>query len=291
MSSPDIVCKWEPTQRTWIVGNTQYYGTGHWPTYAYPDDMVNFYAYANTDQGAFHCAGYNEADGKYNITDPYVSFTADQSPSGQKDFLVSEQQEYYDHYKGHVYFLFKHACAAAQFSIKKSDKLIVNNINVSVGDIILHNVKNKGEYHYKDVNKWQNVGFSGGNTPTDYTLWDSSSQGGTSITLTETAQILSTASTQEGKEADYFFIIPQTLVDWNKTTPIENLSLDYCYIELKNVQVSQGEVSKTFEKAYLPCGVDLKMGYIHPIIISVGTALRDASGNKLITPANGFTVN
>ena len=161
-----------------------------------------------------------------------------------------------------------------------------------MGDIILHNVKNKGEYHYKKDNRWQNVVFSGGSTPTNYTLWDASSPGTTPIMVADTAQILSTESTHKGKKADYFFIIPQTLVDWNKTTPIENLSSDYCYIELKNVQISQGNTTiKSFEHAYLPCGVDLKMGYIHHVVISVGTALRDASGNKLITSENGFTIN
>ena len=129
----------------------------------------------------------NEGTYIYNSGNPYVSFTALEDAFNTKDFLVAEHKNIaYSDEGGKVSLSFRHACAAVQFQIWKTQTQASHNFVVTSAKLL--NVDKHGDYYYTDG--WKNV-----DTPTDYTLNNSS------ITLTTDYQLL---------PCQWLFVVPQS---------------------------------------------------------------------------------
>lgn len=250
---------------TYEAINQHWEETDGWPQVE-DEDRVTFYAYANVDlnmQNTEDQPVYQD-DGKI-----YLSFEADESTTELKDLLVAENTDSYSHSDGWINFNFYHACGAVELSINKTESL--NDYSVMVQSVILHNIPSAGSYCLTD-HTWE--------LETDpeynklYTV-NAYKEGveGFSLEVTNDKQLL-------GKSRDYLFLIPQKLTAWNKSGSPAN-----AYIEIK-CRISKNGVYKVgsaddWGSAYLPLGITVKQGTITPVTISMGTALRDANGNKI----------
>lgn len=151
---------------------------GHWP-----------YSVAASQNITFHAYNYNVGTFYANDSDPYISVTMQKNASDLNDVIVAERTTNLNANSGKVYLTFDHACAAVDFTIRKTkDKTIV------LKSATLQNVSKHGEYHYNSKT-WTNVGTTVGTT-TYYTLTNGD------ITLTMDKQAL---------PHNTYFFIPQTL--------------------------------------------------------------------------------
>ncbi|MBQ5505513.1 MAG: hypothetical protein IIT85_00020, partial [Prevotella sp.] len=91
-------------------------------------------------------------------------------------------------------------------------------------------------------------------------------------------------------ESDYLFLIPQTITGMEKGTAITDADdAKSAYLEIKckiydsnnNYKVGTPDGPDEFGSVYLPFSATLTAGHIHPFTISIGTAIRDADGNKI----------
>lgn len=124
------------------------WNTENWPTSVGYDKKIDFYAY---NGGTF----------TWSSSDPYVSFTQEESAFSQKDLLVATHKQIsYNDNAGKVSLLFDHACAAVRFYVYKEEA----GTSYVVRSIELKNVKKTGEYHYNN-NSWDKLSDA-----TDYTL-------------------------------------------------------------------------------------------------------------------------
>ena len=298
-SKPEIPTKWVETDKKWMVGDSYDSGTGAWPTYSRNDEDVNFYAFANVDAFTpsgnnkyFFCNGYK--DSNKDVSDPYIHFTLEENSTETKDLLVAKKSDSWNNCKGQIFFQFKHACAALQFFVRKTEKL--SSFNVVVKSVKLYNVQNEGNYHFADE-AWKNVGFlkdnSGNTIPTTYTLFNAAGNEGVTVpNFTEDRwQLSSTQAAQADLTNDYFFFIPQTFTAWDKT-PIGN-STTGSYIELDCVISPQADSTNSYTgKAYIPFNTEsqiLQAGYSYPVNVNIGAGLVNKNGVKIFD-SNGTTI-
>ena len=292
--------------------------TGNVKFYAYANvDGSQMDPYANYNV-MFSCEGYeyNEdlepIEGKDDVSKPYIHFNMDEGSGTTKDLLVAKQTDYFKHYpdvtdprNGHVNFQFDHACAAAKFFLVKTTKL--NNVTVNVTNVSLHNVKNDGYYYFEpdqDYNSghWKNVTFRKvENKPGFYTLWDgknsisvpedndntryswqliySSTEDDTDSTEDDTDSTEGDTGSTEGDtgstEDDFFFLIPY------QYTESDNAYIDIVCTITPNSGAPAD--SKYFSgTARIPfCTRALQMGTWYPIVIQMGTSLKNKSGYNI----------
>ncbi len=122
-----------------------------WPAGVENSTKINFYAY---NGGTFN----------YNNGSPYVSFTVDNTPANQKDFLVATHNNIaYSDNGGKVTLAFDHACAAVEFKAKAASG------SVTLTGVTLSNVRNQGSYYYNNVagSRWDVLSGSANYTLTD----------------------------------------------------------------------------------------------------------------------------
>ena len=207
------------------------WSTGSWPTDVANDQKIDFYADTYTYNDT-HKDSYN-----YNGGNPYIHFTVDGTVSNQHDLLVSDcKQVSFAETKGHVSFLFTHACAIPHFTVQLTDALSTAcGGNLTVKSIVLKNVNNVGNYYYA-TKSWQDATGSA-----DYSLINGP------ITVTTAKQSLSSG---------YLFMIPQTCA----VNGTEGIHLEITYNK-------GGEEDK---QAIIPFGIDWQAGKSYPINILLG---------------------
>lgn len=242
--------------------NGRWTASSDWPASADNDTPVSFYAYANADNSSTVSKDENNK--------VYLNFTVDETTYSTKDLLVAKASDTYSHSQGVIHFTFSHACGALRFSLSKTEKL--SSYTVLVNSVIIHNIPSSGAYCFdvddddetwtitnKDVDKKNFTILSYNNN--DY------------LEVTTGKKYL------PSEEIDYLFLIPQRLTPWNKTAPLANA---YVKIKCKIYKDGDDKVGSATEwgYAYLPLNINIAQGMINPVHISMGTALRDASGNK-----------
>ena len=216
---------------------------------------VSFYAYANAPSSAY----VYKKDSKV-----FLNFDVDETTYSQKDLLVAKQSDNYTHSGGNIGFLFSHACGAVRFSLSKTSGLAGHDVQVK--NVKIYNIPCSGTYCFDD-GTWAiesdsryNKHFTLKSYENDY------------LTVTSEKQYLST-------DGYYLFLLPQTLTAWNKTGAPANAYVEIvCKISKGGNYVVGG--ADRWDNAYLPLNITIEKGKINPVHISMGTALRDASGNK-----------
>lgn len=253
----------------WVVGLTTDPGTGGWPDRASNTTQVTFYAYANVDVDT-------EDDGNNlffldDSNQPCISFGMDEYTQELGDLLVAQNTDSWENCEGYLFLPFDHACAALEFYISKTSSL--DDYTVSVNNVKIHNVPSIGTYFF-NTGTWEV--YTDSEYQREYTVY----------ALDNDA--LTVKKDSDGKdlligEGNYMFVIPQTLTPWDKTgSPLTSTGT---YIEIKCKISKDGEYifgdEDNWGKAYLPFEATLLKGRIHPFTIKMGTALRDADGNKI----------
>ncbi len=250
-----------PKSVTEIVGN-KWESEYSWPEDADDDEVVDFYAYANLDA---------ETDDVFAINDygrPYINFVTDETVTELKDFIVAKASDSYSNSQGQISLRFWHACGALKFYISKTDKL--SNYTVKVQKMVLHNIPCSGEY-YPNENIW----FVYRDKPEDFKEFT------VNAGEPDDAVEVGTEQTLIGKTDDYLFLLPQTLTPWDKGATLKDAYVEIvCKIYDENNNYKVGTAAD-WGWAYLPLNLTIQQGYITPVHISMGTALRDGGGNKL----------
>ena len=226
-----------------------------WPSVDNDETTVNFYAYANASSSA-----NVYKDGSKVV----LNFEVDGTTYSQKDLLVATQSDTYTHSNGNIGFQFSHACGAVRFSLSKTNSL--SAYSVLVKSVKIH-IPCSGTYCFDD-GTWVIQSDSEYNK-----LFTLKSYENGYLTVTSEKQFLS-------NEGDYLFLLPQTLTPWDKTGKPAN-----AYVEIE-CKISNGTTYKVgsasnWGTAYLPLGITIEKGKIYPVNISLGTALRDAQGDKI----------
>ena len=211
--------------------NGEKWSEGSWPTGVANDQKIDFYADTYTYYDS------HENSYIYNDGNPYIHFTVDGTVSNQHDLLVSDcKQVSFAETKGHVSFLFTHACAIPHFTVQLTDALSTAcGGSLTVNSIVLKNVNNAGNYYYA-TKSWQDATGSA-----DYSLINGP------ITVTTAKQSLSSG---------YLFMIPQTCA----VNGTEGIHLEITYNK-------GGEEDK---QAIIPFGIDWQAGKSYPINILLG---------------------
>lgn len=236
--------------KKWIIKKA-----GGWPSDA--EDDVTFYAF-NAEGNVFNKT-YN------GTTNPHITVNVDEYADKQIDLLVAQATEYYDHYHGQVHLVFDHVCAAAQFAISMSSKLIEKEYSIAVNSVKISGIKSTGNYFFETGN-WSN---REGNA--DYTLYELSSN---SLSLDGTAQSLAA-------EGDYLFLIPQAL-NWDKSSLSSGSNQpDGAFFKI-NCTISKGNTTVFSGDAYIPFNATLEKGVIHHFNIQLGTGLRKIENQQVV---------
>ncbi len=249
------------------TSDTHWKGDQNWPDgYTGNDDekdkVLTFYA-SNAVFQNDECTFFS------NDGEACIDVHVDEASNEQVDLLAAKNAVSYSSCGGVVPLEFDHISAAVQVSLCKTDKL--SGYTVVVSEVILHNIMCHGEYYF-DQDIWKPY-VSEAAPLTDYTITAyKQEQGG--LTVTTTPQPLA-------KSGDYLFLLPQTLTGWNKKSPLKD-----SYIEIKckifNSKGNMFDSSDSYGSVYLPLDATLKMGMINSLNISMGTALRDSNGDKII---------
>lgn len=252
----------------------QYQNNEHWPQNyeVYDNESVTVFGYYTYED---RYDQYERKNGYFFLNDgnPYLQVVTEESSDNQRDVLVAKNADTWNNCKGVVNLVFNHVCAALQFSLMKTTSLA--DYTVEVNEVKLHNIHNIGNYVLL-TDKWKNVeGYS------SFTL-------SAYINEVKNAITVGTKETLLAKnESDYLFLIPQTITGMEKGTAITNA--DYAksaYLEIKckiydgDNGYKVGSVDE-YGSVYLPFSATLTAGHIHPFTISIGTAIRDAQGNKI----------
>ncbi len=203
-----------------------------WPgsnTRAYP---FCFYAYTSTGSANPFQGGDN----------PYISVTVDENAFKQKDVLVAKSATFSEPNEGPVRLTFHHICAAVGFTIKKKSSL--DNINLKVTSIVLHNVYNAGDYYYSKG--WDNV-QTDNSKHNYYTITHSDN-----MDITTDRQDL----TDNAGHPFYLFMIPQAQQANGTEGP---------YLEVNCIKGENG----TAKTVTLPFGIAWSAGYRYYIDIEL----------------------
>ena len=199
------------------------WNTLSWPGWVRTNEKIDFYAYTG---GTFY----------YNSDNPYLTFTVAEDASHQHDLLVAENKQIaYSDAGGRVSLTFDHACAAVVFNVQITNTLKTKlGGYLTVNSIVLHNVKNSGDYYY-GTKSWV-VGKSS----SYYTLTNS--------------DIFVTTS-YESLPCGHLFMIPQTSAA-NGT--------EGTYLEVKYT-------TSGANTAYIPVQINWEAGKLYTISIRLGT--------------------
>ncbi len=284
--NPEYKTNWVAEEGKWAIGTVDDSGEGHWPSDAFVDldeDLVNFYAYANYQPGHFLFEDFAQSSDPVVVSKPCLHFQVDENSGEQKDLLVAKTADSYRRpgkTDGFLYFEFDHACTAVQFFITKTATL--SNASIKVKGVRLHNVYNDGFYYFNTNGgetgdqSWAKLGYID-DTPSVYTIADNE----TEIDVTEnyTDNLLSTETDKEDK---YFFMIPQTTTPWytDKNNVGSIAETTGAYIELQDCEITTN--SKHYKgSAYIPFGVTWNKGNKQKAVITIGTGLRNANGERI----------
>ena len=257
----------------------QYQNNEHWPqnNEVYDNESVTVFGYY-TYEDRYHP---NQRKNDYfflNEGKPYLQVVTEESSDDQRDVLVAKNADTWNNCKGVVNLVFNHVCAALQFSLMKTMSLA--DYTVEVKEVKLHNIYKVGNYALITDSWTVDEDYYSNYTLSAY------------INEVKNAITVGTEETLLAKnESDYLFLIPQTITGMEKGTAITDA--DYAksaYLEIKckiydsnnnyKVGAPNGELNE-FESVYLPFSATLTAGHIHPFTISIGTAIRDAQGNKI----------
>ena len=268
---------WWKTDRseTYRITTTGYYKNDeHWPSDAKGDDEVTVFGYYTYYKSNVDFFDLNERF-------PYLLVVTEQSSDDQRDVLVAKKTDTWNNCQGVVNLVFNHVCAALQFSLIKTSSL--EDYTVEVKEVKLHNVHDSGKYDLLN-DEWYEYNLD--NNYSDFTLK-------AHMNGVEDAIIVSNEQeTLLGKNKnDYLFLIPQPITGMAKGTAITTANNNKnAYLEIKckiydsnnnyKVGAPNGELNE-FGSVYLPFSATLTAGHIHPFTISIGTAIRDAQGNKI----------
>ena len=215
-----------------------------------------------------------------NEGEPYLLVVTEQSSDDQRDVLVAKKTDTWNNCQGVVNLVFNHVCAALQFSLIKTSSLA--DYTVEVKEVKLHNVHDSGKYDLL-TDRWYDV------------IKDNYSNFTLKAHMNGVEDAIIVSNEQETllgkKENDYLFLIPQPITGMAKGTAITTADNNKnAYLEIKckiydsnnnyKVGAPNGELNE-FESVYLPFSATLTAGHIHPFTISIGTAIRDAQGNKI----------
>lgn len=231
-----------------------------WPKSANENTLVTFYAYAN----AILKNSNDIFKGDDNKV--YLNFTVDETTYNTKDLLVATASDTYSHSQGVIGFRFSHACGALRFSLNKTSSL--DSYTVLVKTVKIYNIPSSGTYCFDD-GTWA-IYSTNANDKKNFTIKSYNDNANLEV---------STNKAYLSAEKDYLFLLPQTLTAWNKSGAPAN-----AYVEIE-CKISKGGTYKvgnasSWGYAYLPLNITIEKGKINPVHISMGTALRDASGNK-----------
>ena len=284
--SPEYKTDWVAEEGKWAIGTVDDSGEGHWPSDEFVDldnDLVNFYAYANYQPGHFLFEDFAQSSDPVVVSKPCLHFQVDENSGEQKDLLVAKTADSYRRpgkKPGFLYFEFDHACTAVQFFITKTATL--SNASIKVKGVRLHNVYNDGFYYFNanggetGDQSWAKLGYID-DTPSVYTIADNETE--IDVTETYTDNLLSTETDKEDK---YFFMIPQTTTPWytDKNNVGSIAETTGAYIELQDCEITTN--SKHYKgSAYIPFGVTWNQGTKQKAVITIGTGLRNANGERI----------
>lgn len=257
------------TTETFQTVDGKYENNGNWPANDPGTLPAHVFAFKTSNKASFD----------YNSGNPYLDISTEISSSAQCDVLVAKTDAKYNACLGKVSLAFDHVCAALQFSVKKTSSLAA--YDVEVNEIVLHNVKKSGRYMLlKETDQWTEV-----TEPSNFSQSAYLSGVPDAITINEEETLLA-------KDAnDYLFLIPQEIIGMDKGTPINEADQSQkAYLEIKckiydkNNEDYKVGGSRDYGSVYLPFSTNLTegAGHVHPFVISIGTAIRDANGNKII---------
>ena len=202
------------TNKQWIGNKTatkkeigKWISDEYWPgldTSEGEDITVNWYAYT---------------DGEFDLSEdsqnrPSLDFTVEETPSNQKDLLVSQTSDTWTNCNGNLFFAFDHACASLRFYVKKAKNM--SDYSITVSDAWLCNVVKEGEFYFDD-NSWILRTAEGVQNHPLYRDKDK-----TTLSLDDT-----TYQPLDPYEDPYLFLIPQTLTSWDASGNAEG-----CHIKL-----------------------------------------------------------
>ena len=212
-----------------------------------------------------------------NAGHPYLEVGTDEASDFQCDMIVAKNAKTWNESNGNVPLQFNHVCSAFQFYIMKSEGMA--NYSIEVSKVVLHHIKKQGRYYLmSESDEW-----SLDDVYTDYTL----KEFGNSDYMSLSAE----KSLLNINDKDYLFIIPQTITSMAKGTPIATADTNkqsYIEISCSITKDNQRWPASGFGSVYLPFNPTfsktegkMKPGYIYPIVINVGTSIRDANGNQI----------
>lgn len=223
--------------------------------------------------------GYFEQNAD-NAGHPYLEVGTDESSDFQCDMIVAKNAKTWNQCYGNVPLVFNHVCSAFQFYIKKSEGMA--NYSIEVSKVVLHHIKKQGRY-YLMSDEWSFSNENQNELYTNYTLKEFGNSDYMSLSAEESLLNIN--------KKDYLFIIPQTITSMAKGTPIATADANkQSYIEISCSITKDGQrwPVSGFGSVYLPFNPTfsntegkMKPGYIYPIIINVGTSIRDANGGQI----------
>ena len=254
---------------TYITNAGHYQNEATWPSNISRDTHVSVFAYHNNEKSCY----LNETH------KPYLQVELEENSSEQTDVLVAKEVKSWNECEGVIYLTFHHACAAAQFSIKKSAQMQEKGYNVDVNQVVLHNIIKTGDYMLDDFT-W-NIPDETPETVTNFTL-DAYKDGEKAdfIPLTTDPTLLAK------DENDLLFLLPTNIRKVDSNSNFRDATVG-AYIEIKCKIYKDNEYKvgsmDNFGSVYLPFGYDLSgyKGKIKSFVINVGTSIRNFDGNQI----------
>ena len=266
------------------IGETYYYtkpgqSTGYYETnQAWPSNISG----QNGDV-PLNVFGFNDGYFEKNVDHPghpYLEVGTDESSDFQCDMIVAKNAKTWNESHGDVSLVFDHVCSAFLFYIMKSEGMADYSINVS--KVVLHNIKKQGRY-YLMSDEWSFSYEDEDELYTNYTLKEF--EGSSYLSLSADKSLLNP------NDKDYLFLIPQSISSMQKGTPIaraDNNKQSYIEISCSITKDDKrwpasgfGSVYLSFNPTFNKTDGMMKQGYIYPIVINLGTSIRDANGNPI----------
>lgn len=252
------------TNKQWIGNKTatkketgKWISDEYWPGLDTSEDItVNWYAYT---------------DGEFDLSEdsqnrPSLDFTVEETPSNQKDLLVSQTSDTWTNCNGNLFFAFDHACASLRFYVKKAKNM--SDYSITVSDAWLCNVVKEGEFYFDD-NSWILRTAEGVQNHPLYRDKDK-----TTLSLDDT-----TYQPLDPYEDPYLFLIPQTLTSWDASS-----NTGGCYIKVtcQIIRTADSHVMHNGD-VYIPFSGILAKGYQYDVNVNIGkNSLYKPDGTKII---------
>lgn len=252
------------TNKQWIGNKTatkkeigKWISDEYWPGLDTSEDItVNWYAYT---------------DGEFDLSEdsqnrPSLDFTVEETPSNQKDLLVSQTSDTWTNCNGNLFFAFDHACASLRFYVKKAKNM--SDYSITVSDAWLCHVVKEGEFYFDD-NSWILRTAEGVQNHPLYRDKDK-----TTLSLDDT-----TYQPLDPYEDPYLFLIPQTLTSWDASS-----NTGGCYIKVtcQIIRTADSHVMHNGD-VYIPFSGILAKGYQYDVNVNIGkNSLYKPDGTKII---------